>query len=80
MQKSKQQIKEESVEKFIIQIIAAKKDIKELKQDIDKIDLNNISEASPETINVIMGIRRDLLMCRDGIKRVSRVLKRGENN
>lgn len=78
MQKSKEQLKKESVERFNIQIIAVKKDVKELKQDIDQMESNNISEAPPEVINVIMGIRRDLLMCRDSIKRISRVLKRGE--
>lgn len=78
MQKSKQQLKDESVERFNIQTIAAKKDINELKKDLDEIDLSNILEAPPEAINVIMSIRRDLLMCRDSIKRISRVLKRGD--
>lgn len=80
MQKSKQQLKDESIDRFNIQVIAAKKDIKCLEDKLFQIDTTGINEIATEATNVIMGIRRDILICIDNLKRINRLLTKGEAN
>lgn len=80
MQKSKQQLKQESIERFDLQVIAAKKDIKELENMMEQLNTGKVKEVSTEATSVVMGIRRDILMCIDSLKRVTRLIKKGENN
>lgn len=80
VQKSKDQLKKESIERFDLQVIAAKKDIKELENMMEQLNTGKVKEVSTEATSVVMGIRRDVLMCIDSLKRVKRILKKGDTN
>ncbi len=72
--KSKQQLKDESIERFKITVEATRKDIRSLDEKINELNELQINEATAEVINVLEGIRRDLCYGKDNVKRIRRVL------
>lgn len=80
--KTKDELKKESKERFKIHILAARKDLNTVSKKLDDIELHTeqAKEVSAESTNVLLGIRRDLLIAVDSLNRISRNLKRGEGN
>lgn len=78
--KTKDELKKESKERFKIHILAARKDLNTVSKKLDDIELHTeqAKEVSAESTNVLLGIRRDLLIAVDSLNRISRNLKKGE--
>lgn len=74
MQKSKQQLKDESVERFKIALIATRKDINALDEKIIELEGLEVKEVTAEALNIIDGMRRDIGYAKDNVKRIRRVL------
>lgn len=74
MQKSKQQLKNESVERFNIALKATRKDIKSLDEKIVELEELEVKEVTAEVLNIIDGMRRDICYARDNVKRIRRAL------
>lgn len=78
--KTKDELKKESKEKFKLHILATRKDLNTVSKKLDDIeqDTGQAKEVGAESINVLLGIRRDLLIAVDNLHRISRNLKKGE--
>lgn len=74
MQKSKQQLKDESVERLKITLKATRKDIYALDIKLIELEELEVKEATAEVLNIIEGIRRDICYAKDNMKRIRRVL------
>lgn len=74
MQKSKQQLKDESVERLKIALTATRKDIKSLDEKITELEEIEVKEATAEALNIIDGMRRDICYAKDNVKRIRRIL------
>lgn len=74
MQKSRQELKDESVEKLKIALKATRNDIKALDSKLVEIEQLEVKEATAEVLNIIEGMRRDICYGKDNLKRIRRVL------
>ena len=77
--KTKDELKKESKEKFKLHILATRKDLNTVGKKLDDIEqyTEQAKEVDPESTNVLLGIRRDLLIAVDNLNRIGRNLKKG---
>ena len=77
--KTKDELKNESKEKFKLHILATRKDLNTVSKKLDDIEqyTGQAKEVDPESTNVLLGIRRDLLIAVDNLNRIGRNLKKG---
>lgn len=76
--KTKDELKLESKEKFKIHILATRKDLNCVNQKLNEIDkyTDQAKEVPPEATNVLLGIKRDLLVASENIDRIKRLLNK----
>lgn len=76
--KTKDELKLESKEKFKIHILATRKDLNCVSKKIDEIEeyTDQAKEVPAEATNVLLGIRRDLLVASENIDRINRLLNK----
>lgn len=77
--RTKDELKNDSKQRFKIHILATRKDLNTISKKLDDIEqyTEQAKEVSAESINVLLGIRRDLLIAVDNLHRISRNLKKG---
>ncbi len=73
--KSKRQLNEESVNRFKIKLQETRNELQSLDEKLSKLDEMNIYEATPQAMNILGGMRRDILYGKDSVIKIIGVLK-----
>lgn len=75
--KSSEEIREAQKKKLNIQITLCLKDLKEVNEGIEGLKEIKCEEIDNDVINILTGFRRDLLLAKDNIVRIERMLRNG---
>lgn len=73
----KQKVEKRDRENLSIQVMATRKETEKVERQLERLE-KDIEEkqpkTTPEVINVVHGIHRDMLMALDNLKRINRIL------